>query len=194
MMKENYIKIALFALIAIVAIEGYYLYDLKRTTQVEAAPLALTSSSAQPTVAPGTLLVKAGDPFAEMERLQREMERNFRDFDHFFQDDDSFGDLFARFDRTPRFDMKKKDNKYVITLEIPGSDKHSIDINVKDGRLSVVSKISEENEDNTTTYYRHERRTSDYRREISLPKDADEQSLKSKYKDGLLVISFDKKA
>ncbi len=194
-MKDNYLKIMLLALIAVVAIQGYYLYDMKRI-EAETKPASISvAPPVLPDIKPfGSLLNnKKGDPFAQMERLQREMEDNFRNFDHFFQDGSSFEQFFSKRHRTPRFDMKEQRGKYTITIEIPGADNSSIDVKTENGRLSISAKISEEKEDNSTTYYRHERRTSSYKREIILPADADEKTLQSEHKNGLLIITIDKK-
>jgi len=196
-MKDNYLTIAVLALIAVVAIQGYYLYDIKRmeAEKESVSPLAATAP-ALPDIKPfsGLLKNRNTDPFAEMERLQREMEQNFRNFDHFFQNDSSFNRFFSKRHRTPRFDMKEQKGKYIITVEIPGADKSSIDVKTEHGRLIISAKISEEKEDNSTTYYRHERRTSSYKRDIMLPDDANEETLQTEHKNGLLIITIDKKS
>lgn len=195
-MKEQYIKIILLVLVAVVAIQGYYLYDMRRTgitSQEEPEPFTVMPSKSSDIRALDKLFKDRSDPFKEMERLQREMESNFRDFDDFFQNDPTFKRSFSLQDRTPRFDMKEHKGRYIITVEIPGSDKQSIDVQAKDGRLSISSKVTQETEDNTTNYFRHERRASSFRREVSLPDDADEGSLKTEYKDGVLTITLEKK-
>lgn len=195
-MKDNYFKIILLALIAVVAIQGYYLYDIKRNeAKIESvSPLAATPA-ALPDIKPfsGLFNSKKGDPFAEMERLQREMEENFRNFDHFFQNDPSFDQFFSKQHRTPRFDMKEQKGKYIITAEIPGAENSSIDVKTENGHLIINANIAEDKEDSSTTYYRHERRTSSYQRDILLPADANEETLQTEHKNGLLIITIDKK-
>lgn len=193
-MKENYLKILLLALVVVVAIQGYYLYDLNRS--VKEKPVAITSgvSFAVPKIRPFSgFFDDKVDPFVEMERLRREMENNFRDFDNFFQTTPTFGQFSSRLHRIPRFDMKEKDGKYIITMEVPGADKSAIDTKVENGRLVVSANVSQEKDDNTTTYYRHERHTSSFKRDILLPDDADEKSLRSEHENGLLIITIDKK-
>ena len=120
------------------------------------------------------------------------MERNFMDFENFFQTTPSFNQFSSRLYRMPRFDMKEQDGKYIVTMEIPGIDKSAIDIKTENGRLVVSAQMSQEKDNNTTTYYRHERRTSSYKRVIQLPSDVNEKSFNSEYKNGLLTIVFEK--
>ena len=190
-MKENYVKLILLALIAVVGVQGYYLYDMKRETGEDSLlAKSLTSHDFPP---PVSLSSNDVDPFIEMERLRREIENSFINFDNFFQTTPSLHQFSSRFYRTPRFDMKEQDGKYIITMEIPGFEKSAIEVKAKDGELSVIAKGSAVKDDNTTKYYRNERRASSYMRTISLPTDANEDSFRTEYKDGLLTIFFDKK-
>lgn len=193
-MKDNYLKYVVLALVAIVAIQGYYLYDINCTTKEKKVFPKMDSLFIMPDVKPfNGVFDEKNDPFVEMERLRQEMENSFRNLENFFQTSPTFDHFSSRLHRTPRFDMKEQNGKYIITMEVPGSDNSQIETRIENGRLTVSAKVSEEKDDNTTTYYRHERRTSSFKREIFLPNDADEQSLQTKYRDGLLIISFDKK-
>ena len=180
-MKDAYLKIVLLALVAVVAIQGYYLYDMNRT---------LKDEQVSPTF--NGFFDANGDSFVEMERLRQNMETNFMDFENFFQTAPAFNQLSSRLYRTPRFDMKEQDSKYIITMEVPGLDKSAIDIKTDNGQLMVNAQVSRVKDNNTTTYYRHERRTSSYKRVIQLPLDANEKSFNSEYKNGLLTITFEK--
>ena len=180
-MKGSYLEIVLLALVAVVAVQGYYLYDMNRTLKEE---------QVSPTF--NGFFDANGDSFVEMESLRHKMERNFMDFENFFQTTPSFNQFSSRLYRMPRFDMKEQDGKYIITMEVPGIDKSAIDIKTENGRLVVSANVSEEKDNNTTTYYRHERRTSSYKRVIQLPADANKKSFNSEYKNGLLTITFEK--
>lgn len=194
-MKDNYLKYVVLALVAVVAMQAYYLYDINRSAEKKPIFAEVDSLFMMPDVKSfDGFFDEKGDPFLEMERLRRQMENNFRNMDNFFQTTPSFKQFSSRLYRTPRFDMKEQNGKYVITMEVPGSNNREIDTKVENGHLFISANISEEKEDNSTTYYRHERRTSHYKRVIPLPNDTDEKSLQSDYKDGLLSITFDKKS
>lgn len=196
-MRKNYLKIILLILLSVVVVQAYYLYALNDEKS------AIKEGGLSPDVK--SLLLEPNllsldrffnekeNPFIEIERLRREIESSFMNFDHFFQITPSLDSLSSKWHRVPRFDMKEQKGNYIITMEIPGADKSNIDIKTEKGRLMVSAKVSEEKDDNTTTYYRHERRTSSYRRDLLLPVDADEKSLKSEYNGGLLIITLTKK-
>jgi HSP20 family protein len=196
-MKEDYLKVILLLLIAVIAIQGYYLYDMNRSKNVKNDP-SVYLSQRTPLVfdaieSMDSFFEENKNPFIEMDRLRRKMESNFRDIDNYFQAIPSFNKFTLAAYRVPRFDMKEQKGKYIITMEIPGSLSNAIETKIKNGRLSVNAKVSEEKDDNTTNYYRHERHASSYRHEVTLPTDADTDSMQKEYKNGLLTITFNKK-
>ena len=196
-MKEDYLKIILVLLIAVIAIQGYYLYDVNRSKNVknevpfyvnQRAPLLFDAMDSM-----DSFFDENKNPFIEMGRLRRQMENNFRDIENYFQAIPSFNKFTLESYRVPRSDMKEQKGKYIITMEIPGSLSNAIKTKVENGRLSVSAKISEEKDDNSTNYYRHERHASSYKHEMMLPTDADAGSLQKEYKDGLLIVTINKK-
>ena len=196
-MKENYLKIILLLLVAVIAIQGYYLYDLSRSKNIKnEVPVYVSQRAPLPFDAMDSMedfFEENNNPFIEMGRLRRQMENSFRDIENYFQAIPSFNKFTLESYRIPRFDMKEQNGKYIITMEIPGSLSNAIETKVENGKLSVSAKISEEKDDNTTSYYRHERHASSYKHEVSLPSDADTNSLQKEYKDGLLIVTINKK-
>ncbi|WP_373001584.1 Hsp20/alpha crystallin family protein [Sulfurimonas sp.] len=193
-MKDNYLKIVLLVLLALLAVQGYFLYDMSRTlndkqASSERADLFVLSNK--------DLLFDSIDKkesmFLEMEKFRHEMESNFLNFENFFNSIPSLNEFSQKLYRMPNFDMKEQDNQYIITMELPGLEKENIHLKTEGGKLFISAKSLKEDDNNTTTYYRHERRLSSYKRIIRLPSDADEKSMRSEYKNGLLSITFDKK-
>ena len=153
---------------AVIAVQGYYLYDLSRSENVKNEVPVYVSQRAP-------LLFEAMDsmddffdenrnPFVEMGRLRRQMENSFRDIENYFQAIPSFNKYTLESYRIPRLDMKEQKGKYIITMEIPGSLSNAIKANIENGRLFVSAKIVEEKDDNNTNYHRHERHASSYSR------------------------------
>lgn len=190
-MKENYLKIALLVLAVVVIIQAYFLYDMNKVAYKNSDSIELAGYF--PKIAEINSISSDRDFFKEMERLRRDMEKSFMNLENFIHITPSLNNFHSMFHRTPRFDMKEKKDKYVITVEVPGSNKDSIETKIENGRLSISAKVSEEKEDKTTTYYRHERRISSFKRNIILPSDIDEKSLHREYKNGLLIITLSKK-
>ena len=189
-MKDNYLNIVLLLLIVIVSIQGYFLYDINRTINEKQVSVNNWKSLVSPNIM--TFTNSKEDPFIEMERMRSEMENRFMDFEDFFQTVPSLKQYYSGFYRTPSSDIKEQDGKYIITIEVPGLDKNTINIKTENGQLIVSAKVSKEKDNNTTTYYQRERRTSSYRHITILPTDANEKSLNSEYKYGLLTITFEK--
>lgn len=192
-MKDNYIKIILLLLIAVIAIQGYYLSDKHRSKNevlihpLKKAPLAFEAMESM-----NNFFDENENPFIEVERLRRKMESSFMDVEDFFGAIPSFNKFSLEAYRVPRFDMKEQEGKYIITMEIPGSLSNAIEAKIKDGKLLVNAKVEDEKDDNSTSYYRRERHVSIYKNEVALPTDADVQSLKEEYKNGLLIVTINK--
>ena len=168
-MKENYQKIALLLLVIVVAFQGYFLYDINRTIKGDPVSLRNWELSTFP-----------------------EMEKRLMNLENIFQTIPSLNQLYSRFYSTSTFDMKEQDGKYIISMELPGLDKDSISIKIEDGQLIVTASVAKEKSNDTTIYYQRERRVSSYKNVVLLPKDTNEESLQSEYKDGLLTITFEK--
>ena len=65
-------------------------------------------------------------------------------------------------------DIYEKDNKYCIELDAPGFDKKDINIEVKDGYLTVKAHKKEESKDEKKNYIRKERYYGEYSRSFAL--------------------------
>ena len=110
-----------------------------------------------------------------------------------------FGDIF--FDRlwpewkrdmgeelNPSVDLVEKDNKYVLTVELPGLDKDDISISVENGFVTVSGKREEKSEKEEGEYYVKEMRYGSFRRSFRLPKSVLDDKVDATYKNGLLTV------
>ena len=77
------------------------------------------------------------------------------------------------------------ENGYQIIGEVPGAKKEDINIKYEDGILTVEAKI---NVDDQQEYLMRERMSRTLRRTFSLG-DFDEESIKAKYENGLIMVS-----
>lgn len=77
------------------------------------------------------------------------------------------------------------ENGYQIIGEVPGAKKEDINIKYEDGILTVEAKI---NIDDQQEYLMRERMSRTLRRTFSLG-DIDEESIKAKYENGLIMVS-----
>lgn len=93
----------------------------------------------------------------------------------------------------PLMDLIDKGDRYLIEMDLPGVDKKDIDISIVNNKLKVHAKRKNEKKEEKEGYIRSERIFSAYQRLITLPEDADENSIKARYEDGVLKIEINKK-
>ena len=82
-------------------------------------------------------------------------------------------------EREPLADVNTTDNEVKVVLEMPGIKKEDIKINAFDGSVEVIA-------DSNNAQRK-------YHKTIKLPEDADIETARSTYNNGILEITFDKK-
>ncbi len=127
------------------------------------------------------------DIFKEMMQMQKNMDKMFNRMHHRIQQrnlnpaisDQGFID---------------KNNSYEFITNIPKSNKNKINIDSKNGILSINAKVVEEKESNNTNGYSSSSYVRIYQQNIPMPNDVDNSTIKMSYnKNNLLVISVAKK-
>jgi HSP20 family protein len=116
------------------------------------------------------------DPFTQMILMREQMDRNMRQ---------ALADTGAF---SPRMDMKQTDKHYIITMDIPGMDKNKINVEAKDGILTISGERRSEADNNGNQYYRQERSFGTFLQAIPLPEDAQKDHIEAKYKNGVLTV------
>jgi HSP20 family protein len=136
------------------------------------------------------------DPFVEMQKMQQQMDRIFEQFHQRMRLDSNF----AKFDTLgsrPAVDFEDKGDHYIVKANIPGADGQKINVTAQNGTLKIeaTTQKSEEKKEESKEgkFIKHERFFGSYTRILSLPADADEGSIKTDYKDGVLTVTIAKK-
>ena len=88
----------------------------------------------------------------------------------------------------PQVDIGESQKDYTITVEVPGVQEKEIDLTLIDGTFTIRGEKRSEHEEKEKHYHRVERSYGSFQRILSLPTDADENSIKAKFKDGVLTI------
>ena len=112
-------------------------------------------------------------------------------------------DLFDEFERsvfgetgrrTPAFstDIKDEGDHYLLQAELPGMRKEDIDLDVKDGVLTISANHEETSEQKDGSYLCRERRSGSFRRSFSLD-GIQEDGITASYQDGVLELSMPKR-
>lgn len=119
-------------------------------------------------------------------------------FDDFFED-------FARpmvTRRSPapmaqvmKTDVKEHENGFDLAIEIPGFKKEDLQLELKEGYLTVSATTKQENnkDDKDAHYIRRERYVGTSSRSFYVGEEVTEEDIKAKFEDGILNIYVPKK-
>jgi len=118
------------------------------------------------------------DVMPEVLQLQREMNRLFSDAGQKSPVD------------YPAVNIWEKDEKAVVTAELPGVDPEKIDISVSGDTLTITGISSPQNFTQGEIYLRQERGTGSFQRSIQLQFQVDAQNVEAKYEKGVLTINL----
>ncbi|MBQ2314997.1 MAG: Hsp20/alpha crystallin family protein [Treponema sp.] len=93
----------------------------------------------------------------------------------------------------PKVDVREDKDAYLLDMDLPGRTDKDIDINLKDGVLTIAStteKKAEHNEKDSgkAQWLIRERSCSSFSRRFSLPDDVDADAVSASFKDGVLSV------
>lgn len=139
--------------------------------------------------APGSWGIQHWDPSGEIQRIQSEMNR-------LFQESMSHVNLprvggLNNFDL--RFDTAETKTHYVYTFDIPGMNKESIKVDVRDRMLTISGERSKTMEENNGQQVRRSRSFGTFSKTISLPPDSSEDEIVAGYDKGVLTVKVGRK-
>ena len=86
-------------------------------------------------------------------------------------------------------DVSEEDGKLVVRASLPGFTQDEIEVQVRDGVLSIAAEHAEEHEEEGARYYRRERRSGTVGRRISLSTAYADGEVEAELKDGVLTIT-----
>lgn len=94
----------------------------------------------------------------------------------------------------PSLDVSETDDEYTITVEVPGVEEKDLRLELADDTLTIAGEKKLEKEEKKKNYYRMERSYGSFQRQLSLPDDADQDSIEASFKNGVLTIRLARKA
>ncbi|MGH7845466.1 MAG: Hsp20/alpha crystallin family protein [Candidatus Binatia bacterium] len=135
--------------------------------------------------------------FPELNRMEREMERMF---DNFFSPRWS---PFARGRFWPArgkevgapavdVDVYEEKDEIVAKAELPGMDKDEIEVDIREGLLTIKGEKKKEEETKDEHYYCAERSYGSFVRSLELPREVQVDKAKANFKNGVLEIRLPK--
>ena len=93
-----------------------------------------------------------------------------------------------------KFFTEKKDPTYELDIDLPGFKKDEIQIELKDGYLTVSAEkgLDKDEEDKKGKYIRKERYAGALSRTFYLGEEIREEEIKAKFENGILSVSIPK--
>ena len=110
--------------------------------------------------------------------------------DDFFEDD-----FFGRKERNlMKTDIREKDDKYIIDIDLPGFEKENINLSLENGYLNIHAKV-EKNEHNKEKekFIHKERFYGECSRSFYVGDEIKEKDINAEFKNGILKVEIPKK-
>ena len=93
----------------------------------------------------------------------------------------------------PQVDLKSDDKQYTLSVELPGVAPEEVKIEVTGRELTISGEKKEEVMDEAKTHVQ-ERRYGSFSRSMTLPEDADADSIRAVARNGVLTLEIARKA
>ena len=103
---------------------------------------------------------------------------------------DSMFDFFTPSDGM-KCDIYENKNNYVIEADMPGLNKKDVNVDYKDGYITISASKSAEDNEEEKDYIRQERFYGSMERKFYVG-DIDESEISAEFKDGVLKVSLPK--
>src|SRR3954454_17897165 len=129
------------------------------------------------------------DPTREVDSLQSEMNRMF---DTFFGGGPANQGNGAMRRWVPPMDLVETDDHLVLKADLPGLDTDDVNIEIKDGVLTVSGERKIEHEERADGFYRVERAFGGFSRSMTLPDNVDAERINASFDKGVLEVRIPK--
>lgn len=93
----------------------------------------------------------------------------------------------------PKVNIVENENEFLLTAEVPGMVDDDIDVEIKDGVLSLRGHVKEEKETQEDNYRIKEFRSQNFERSFRLGEQVDPEKVAAKLEKGILRVSLGKK-
>jgi HSP20 family protein len=127
------------------------------------------------------------DPVRELDSFQSEMNRLF---DRFFDGRSGNGNTVQRW--IPAMDVVETEDHLVLRADLPGMSEDDVEIEIKDGVLTVSGERRSENEEKGEGYHRVERAFGRFSRSLALPQGTEADQVDAKFDNGVLEVQVPK--
>jgi len=95
-------------------------------------------------------------------------------------------------ENAPAADVRETDDNYVLEMDLPGRTEKDLDVEVKDGILTVSSRKEDKKEEKKNGYLLRERKTWSFTRSFRLPEGVDAGKIEAAFRNGVLELRVPK--
>ncbi len=135
-------------------------------------------------------IIRYGGGGRHPKNLRDQMQSFFEDpFMDFF---DSHPALDLKGVNVPKIDLSEDSKELKIVADIPGYKPEDVEIELNEGSVVLKGKTQQENMEEDEHFFRRERSTGEFYREIPLPPNVDGEKAEAKVKNGTLTITVPK--
>lgn len=92
-----------------------------------------------------------------------------------------------------RVDVREDSEHVYVEAELPGLASEDIEITLDDGTMTIAGEKKFEREESQENYTVRERRYGKFNRTFELPSVVDEDQVRATLKDGVLLVTLDKR-
>jgi HSP20 family protein len=141
-----------------------------------------------------TMALVRWDPTRELDALQGDMNRLF---DSFFGRRDGVATAANGYGSRrwiPPMDVVETEDNLVLRADLPGLDRDDIQIEVKDGILTISGERKAQHEEKREGFHRVERSFGRFSRSLELPKGIEADSIEAGFDRGVLEVRMPKPA
>lgn len=96
-------------------------------------------------------------------------------------------------DIAPRMDVREGNDRYDVSVELPGMDEKDVTVKVQGDMLTISGEKKSEHTDDSGAVHLTERSYGAFVRSVRLPDDADAEGIKADYSKGVLTIGVPKR-
>ena len=200
-MNHKNLAIVGVLLFGIIGVQSFYLYKLSNrvnrlspVTKTDIAGNQSSTSNGPNFDSFFSMNNKSWNPFKEIQNMENQMDKMFGNMRSQMQMDPNFKKFGNSLSFSPNIDVKEKNNKIIVTADIPGSNESNINVKVENQQLSIEADTKKTSEVNNKdkNIFRSERYIGRFQRTIPLPAPVIASKMTTNYNDGVLTVTIPK--
>jgi HSP20 family protein len=120
------------------------------------------------------------DPFRDLRGVETELDR-------------LVGQAFSKNAWVPALDIKETEDRFEVTVDLPGIRSEDVDVTFEDGTLTIRGQREFSREEGEGQYHRIERSYGSFARSVRLPRVADAERIEASFDSGVLTVAVPKR-